>query len=81
MKRWRSVGLATVSGLVETVGAVVGVVGWGMGFAAGVMSQVTIDELVPTAHDYCSGDHHHMVSTGLLVGMVLGMVLGLVLHI
>ena len=88
---WRAVGLSTLSGLVESVGALMGIliitslgvdiVGWGLGFAAGVMTYVTIDELIPVAHEYCSEEHKHMVSSGLLIGMVFAMILGLVLHI
>lgn len=91
VRKWRAVGIATLSGLMEAVGALIGVsviaalgtdiVGWGLGFAAGVMTYVTIDELIPVAHEYCSLDHKHMVSSGLLIGMVSAMVLGLVLHV
>jgi len=89
--KWRAVGLATASGLVEAVGALMGavvistfgvdIVGWGLGFAAGVMTYVTIDELIPVAHEYCTLDHKHMVSSGLLIGMLFAMVLGLILHV
>ena len=89
--KWRAVGLATLSGLVEAVGALIGVliitsvgvniVGWGLGFAAGVMTYITIDELIPIAHEYCSLDQKHMVSSGLLIGMIFAMILGLVLHV
>jgi ZIP family zinc transporter len=88
---WRAVGLATLSGLVEPMGALIGIliitsigvdiVGWGLGFAAGVMTYVTIDELIPVAHEYCSENHKHMVSSGLLIGMVFAMILGLLLHV
>lgn len=54
--------------------------GFLMGFAAGVMTYVTIDELIPVAHEFCSLDHKHMVSTGLLSGIIFAMLLGLVLH-
>ena len=91
VKKWRAVGLATLSGLMEAVGALIGViiisyvginiVGWGLGFSAGVMIYVTIDELIPIAHEYCSLDHKHMVSSGLLIGMVFAMVLSLILHV
>ena len=59
----------------------VDIVGWGLGFAAGVMTYVTIDELIPVAHEYCTLDHKHMVSSGLLIGMLFAMVLGLILHV
>jgi len=88
--KWRAVGIATLGGLMEPLGALFGaliisvsgasIIGWGLGFAAGVMTYVTIDELIPIAHEYCSLDHKHMVSTGLLIGMVFAMVLGLFLH-
>lgn len=91
VKKWRAVGLATISGLMEAVGALIGVliissigvdiVGWGLGFAAGVMTYVTIDELIPVAHEYCSVDQKHMVSSGLLTGMLFAMVLGLILQV
>ncbi len=62
----KSVGLATLSGMTEPLGALIGVfvirslgggaaiVGWGLGFAAGVMTYVTIDELIPVAHEYAA---------------------------
>ena len=88
--KWRAVGIATLGGLMEPLGAMLGafiisvsgasIIGWGLGFAAGVMTYVTIDELIPIAHEYCSLDHKPMVSTGLLIGMVFAMVLGLFLH-
>jgi len=91
VNKWRAVGLATASGLVEAIGALIGavvistfgvnIVGWGLGFAAGVMTYVTIDELIPVAHEYCTLDHKHMVSSGLLIGMLFAMVLGLILHV
>ncbi len=90
VSKWRAVGLATLGGLMEPLGALFGaviissfgvdIIGWGLGFAAGVMTYVTIDELIPIAHEYCTLDHKHMVSTGLLIGMIFAMVLGLVLH-
>jgi ZIP family zinc transporter len=90
VSKWRAVGLATLGGLMEPLGALLGtliinrfgvdIIGWSLGFAAGVMTYVTIDELIPVAHEYCSLDHKHMVSTGLLIGMLFAMLLGLVLH-
>ena len=54
--------------------------GFLMGFAAGVMTYVTIDELIPVAHEFCTLDQKHMVSSGLLIGMIFAMLLGLVLN-
>ena len=85
----RALGIAILGGLVEPVGALLGaviisyfgvdIVGWGLGFAAGVMTYVTIDELIPIAHEYCTLDHKHMVSTGLLIGMMFAMIVGLLI--
>jgi len=87
--KMRALGIATLGGLMEPVGALMGaviisffgvdIIGWSLGFAAGVMTYVTIDELIPIAHQYCTLDHKHMVSTGLLIGMMFAMVVGLLL--
>lgn len=87
--KMRALGIATLGGMMEPVGALVGaviisyfgvdIIGWGLGFAAGVMTYVTIDELIPIAHQYCTLDHKHMVSTGLLIGMMFAMIVGLLL--
>ena len=87
--KMRALGIATLSGLMEPVGALMGaviisffgvdIIGWSLGFAAGVMTYVTIDELIPIAHQYCTLDHKHMVSTGLLIGMMFAMVVGLLI--
>ena len=89
----KSVGLATLSGMAEPMGALIGVfaiqslgggaavVGWSLGFAAGVMTYVTIDELIPGAHKYCSLNYKHIVSSGLLIGMVFAQVLSLILPV
>ncbi len=44
------------------------------------MTYVTIDELIPVAHEFCTLDQKHMVSSGLLIGMIFAMLLGLVLN-
>jgi len=89
----KSVGLATLSGMAEPLGALIGVfaiqslgggsavVGWSLGFAAGVMTYVTIDELIPVAHEYCTVNNKHVVSSGLLIGMVFAQVVSLMLPI
>lgn len=87
----KSVGLATLSGMAEPLGALIGVfaiqslgwgaavVGWSLGFAVGVMTYVTIDELILVAHEYCSLNYKHIVSSGLLIGMVFAQVLSLII--
>lgn len=88
--KWRAVGLATLGGMMEPIGALfgatiisyvgLGIIGWSLGFAAGVMTYITIDELIPVAHEFCSVDQKHMVSIGLLIGMIFAMIVGLVLN-
>ncbi|MFP3952179.1 MAG: ZIP family metal transporter [Candidatus Bathyarchaeia archaeon] len=88
--RMRSVGLAFISGMMEPIGAIIGsivlvqvggtdIIGYGLGFASGVMTYVTIDELIPVAHEYCSVIHKHIISTGLLLGMLFAQLLSLII--
>jgi len=88
VRRQRALGLAMLSGMVEPLGALIGfaviqglgggdVVGYGLGFAAGVMIYVTVDELIPVAHEYCSLDHKHIVSTGVVVGTLFAQLVSL----
>lgn len=81
--RKRDVILATlVSGLAEPFGALVGgallinsppeTIGLALAFAAGVMTYITADELIPIAHEY---GHKHLVSIGILLGIMSMMLL------
>ena len=92
VKRGRALGLATLSGLVEPLGALIGYtliqglgggdfVGYGLGFAAGVMTYVTVDELIPVAHEYCSVNHKHIVSTGVVIGIMFAQLMSLLIPI
>jgi len=90
---WRALGLALLSGIVEPVGAIIGIVvfqtlggsnsliGWGLAFAAGIMTYIPIDELIPVAHQYCSLTQKHVISTGLLLGMLFAQILSLVVTV
>ena len=90
VNKWRAIGLATLSGLTEPFGAIIGVVilgavgatsvviGSGLAFAAGVMTYVTMDELIPIAHDFCKPVHKHYVSVGVLTGVVFAQLLSTV---
>jgi hypothetical protein len=42
---------------------------------------VTIDELIPVAHEYCTAQHKHVVSLGLLLGMIISQLLFIVLNV
>jgi ZIP family zinc transporter len=91
--KFRAIGLALASGMMEPIGALVGstiiqylgggnnIIGWSLGFASGVMIYVTIDELIPVAHEYCSIIHKHLVSTGLLIGMIFAQILTIILNL
>jgi ZIP family zinc transporter len=89
----RAIGLSLLSGMVEPLGALLGsalifglrgnttVIGLALGFASGVMTYITIDELIPIAHEYCSRIHKHIVSTGLLAGMIFAQLLSILLNV
>ncbi len=93
MERRKATGLAFLSGMTEPLGALIGsallsamgagdrIIFIGLGLAAGVMIYITVDELIPVAHEYCSPIHKHYISTGLLTGMILGQVLSLILKV
>jgi zinc transporter ZupT len=79
--------------MTEPVGALLGstfislmgggdhIIGMCLAFAAGVMTYITVDELIPVAHEYCSITYKHIMSSGLLIGILLGHVLSVVLNI
>ena len=87
----RALGLATLSGLTEPLGALIGValiglfggdsmvIGASLAFASGVMTYITIDELIPVAHDFCKPVYKHYVSAGVLCGVVLAQLLSVII--
>ncbi|MGE0823722.1 MAG: ZIP family metal transporter [Candidatus Binatia bacterium] len=79
--RKRAVAYATLSGLVEPIAALLGVVivSWaaallpfGLAFAAGAMLYVVFDEMIPESH---SRGHHKEATFGGMVGFLIMMVL------
>jgi len=90
VNKWRAISLATLSGLTEPLGALIGIVilgaagatpmviGSGLAFAAGVMTYITMDELIPVAHDFCKPMYKHYVSTGVLTGVVFAQLLTII---
>jgi ZIP family zinc transporter len=79
--------ITLLSGLAEPVGALVGafalsfvgtrtVVGYSLVFAAGVMTYITADELIPVAHEY---GFKHTVSVGLLLGIIFALLVDVLL--
>jgi len=81
------------SGMTEPLGALLGstilasfgggekIIGIGMGLAAGVMTYITVDELIPVAHEYFVETEKHMVSIGLLMGLIFAQVISVVLGV
>lgn len=84
---------ALLSGMTEPLGAIVGstiivrlgasdyIIGLGLALAAGIMTYITVDELIPLAHEYGSKSPKHIVSTGILTGMVFGHLVSVLLNI
>ena len=81
--RKRDIVLATfISGLAEPFGALLGgtiligasneMIGLALAFAAGVMTYITADELIPIAGER---GHKHTMSIGLLLGIIFMMIL------
>lgn len=79
--RRSAVGLAFASGLVEPLGALLAglfltafhdLVTFGLAFASGVMVFITMDELIPIAHEH---GHEHFTSFGLITGCIATFVL------
>jgi ZIP family zinc transporter len=76
-----------LSGLAEPVAALIGaivlsafgtrtVVGYSLVFAAGVMTYITADELIPVAHEY---GYKHTVSVGLLLGIIFALLIDVII--
>ena len=79
--------ITLLSGLAEPVGAIIGavalsafapriVIGYSLVFAAGVMTYITADELIPVAHEY---GFKHTVSVGLLLGIIFALLIDTIL--
>ncbi len=78
-KRWTVVGIATLTGLVEPVGGLLGVgavtifspvLPFGLAFAAGAMLFVISDEIIPETH---SKGKSRLATFGVMVGFVIMM--------
>ncbi|MCX6653957.1 MAG: zinc transporter ZupT domain protein, partial [Candidatus Bathyarchaeota archaeon] len=76
-----------LSGLAEPAAALVGgvallnfgtgsIVGYSLVFAAGVMTYITADELIPVAHEY---GFKHTVSVSLLLGIIFALLIDVLL--
>lgn len=87
MKSFKIAILTLLSGLAEPVAAIVGavflslvgtktVIGFSLVFAAGVMTYITADELIPVAHEY---GYKHTVSVSLLLGIIFALMVDVIL--
>ena len=93
MSKRRALTIAFLSGMTEPIGALVGswfllsmggstyIIGMSLGLAAGVMTYITVDEIIPVAHEFGTSSSKHYISTGLLAGMILGLLLSVVLNV
>jgi ZIP family zinc transporter len=81
IRRYKIAILTFLTGLAEPAAAMVGaltlsllelgnVIGFSLAFAAGVMTYITADELIPVAHEY---GHKHTVSVALLFGIIFAL--------
>ena len=87
MKRSKIAIITFLSGLAEPLAALIVAVafsffsspivtGSALAIAAGVMTYITADELIPVAHEY---GHKHVVSMGLLSGMLFALLVDVIL--
>ena len=79
--------ITLLSGLAEPAAALVGavvllnfgttsIIGYSLVFAAGVMTYITADELIPVAHEY---GFKHTVSVSLLLGIIFALLIDVLL--
>jgi ZIP family zinc transporter len=80
--------ITLISGLAEPLAALLGVsllsaigdgrlvIGSSLALAAGVMTYITADELIPVAHEY---GYKHTVSVGLLLGLIFALLIDVLL--
>ncbi|NHK30776.1 MAG: zinc transporter ZupT [Asgard group archaeon] len=80
--KWKSFGLSFASGIAEPIGALIAygilrsitgvispkVLAISLAAVAGIMVYISIDELIPVAHEYGKGD---LVMAGVAIGMVI----------
>jgi ZIP family zinc transporter len=83
--RWHSFLIALLTGLIEPVGGLIGVVAvtvseallpWGLTFAAGAMLYIISHEIIPETH---RGGHQKTATAGLILGLILMMFLDVTL--
>jgi ZIP family zinc transporter len=88
MKPFKIAVITLLSGLAEPLAALAGasalsllgtttIVGFSLVFAAGVMTYITADELIPVAHEY---GYKHTVSVSLLLGIIFALLIDVILN-
>jgi ZIP family zinc transporter len=86
LRRRRVFTVSLISGLVEPLGAIAGIsvlammpgttpLALALAFAGGVMTYLTVDELIPTSHHY---GHEHAIAAGLISGLSFAMFLSVI---
>ena len=93
LSKRRALLISFLSGMTEPLGALIGsmflmglgksdyIIGLSLAIAAGIMTYITVDELIPMAHEYCSKSSKHIISTGILSGMLFGHIISVFLKI
>jgi ZIP family zinc transporter len=93
LSKRRALLISFLSGMTEPLGALIGsmflmglgrsdyIIGLGLAIAAGIMTYITVDELIPMAHEYSSNSSKHIISTGILSGMLFGHIISVFLKI
>ena len=77
--KWKSFGLSLGSGIAEPIGAAIAfailgpflndtILAISLAAVAGIMVYISIDELIPVAHEYGKGD---LVMAGVVIGMII----------
>lgn len=83
--KWKSFGIALLTGLIEPIGGLIGAAAitvsevllpWGLTFAAGAMLYIISHEIIPETHRH---GHQNRATLGLMVGLILMMFLDVVL--
>jgi ZIP family zinc transporter len=68
--------VAALLGSLFFLGVGTRLIGSSLALAAGVMTYITADELIPVAHEY---GHKHIVSVGLLLGIIFALLVDVIL--
>ena len=91
MDKRKAVIITALSGMTEPIGALLGasaiqfagdnpfIIGASLAFAAGVMTYITLDELIPMAHQVCEPAFKHYISSGVICGIIFAQVVSILI--